>query len=446
MNVVKVYKKLLLSFFLFFVLFNPPFYKGISFTIIAVVFSVVAVVLDIRYFTRNIISKEQIQAVWMSIFFLTYAVIMGMAALTVHMQGRIIVMNVIRCAGVNICMFLTAFLIAGLAVKNNYSVQELIDAYIYCGVIQAVISMVSYVSTDVSDYLNAVMVSNIRHENIASLVYNSKGVRCYGFAANLFDTFGCAMSMIAILALAAALSGRKMFLIYFGVITFSAVINSRTSMVLISAGIFVLLIQKIRKKMSAKMLVRILFFFTAFFAVVFLFFIYIGNNTSSMSAEWIKSGADAIVSLILHQSVDQEFRGANTNYFAIAFDRFFFLPDNLLSVLFGTGMLPGEVAGEVAGRGSDVAYIRHIWQFGITGSLIQYSMYIFVIWKSRRMWKNIYKGLPVCLGVMLFVYLIKNEGLGYGMPTLIVMPVLFTAFSWKKAWKGKNIWKTEYSG
>ncbi len=428
---IKIHKgrsELILSFMLFIIIFNPPVMKGISFTMAAIAISVLFFIIKCSYLSKYIFGSNMYRTIWILLLFMIYTIISGFVNAAISPKSGIVLVNVLRSIALNASMILVAMLITFVILKYGYSLDGMIRSYVYCGVMQAIVSILSFLLPWIRNYLNAVMVANVRHENIARLTYNSNGLRCYGFAAHLFDTFGCVMSMLAVMALCVAIAGNKKFYLYFCMISFSAVINSRTSMVLISVGFAAVLYFSLKNQKTVK---RILEIFGLLFVVTIMGRILLGHlytKSSSMNSEWIKSGIDSIRALIFDRTIDRTFRDANTNYFSILIDRFLFLPKDPISLLFGTGLLPGDAIG----LGSDVAYIRHIWQFGIIGAVMQYAVYLYAIIRGGKALAKPYNGLIYSLGIMVFVYLIKNEGLGYGMPMLALIPLIFAVWSFNK--------------
>lgn len=357
--------------------------------------------------------------------FLVFIVLAGLVNAIIYKNMILVIFTVLNAVKVNVSLIFVSLWIAYTAVEKRYSFQELVRCYVYAGVIQSVFVILSYFSITIRDFLNQVMVANVRYEKIANLTASAKGLRCFGFAANLFDTFGCAMSILAILALYEAFAGSKKFFIYFLMIAFSAVVNARTSMVLIFAGVIAFLIFNLVKNASQKNLRKMLLFAAVLAVFACSAAAYILYSSESQTGSWLRSGMESMISLLRGRKIDTEYAGIHTNYFGILFERFLFIPDTIYGLLFGTGMYPSDVAG----KGSDVGYIQHIWRYGLTGTMMQYSFYLYCMNQSEKITAKIYPGIVSVMGIMTALFLIKSEGLGYGMPMIILIPILFASFT-----------------
>ena len=420
--------ELILAFILFLIIFNPPFIRGFSFTITTVVVSGLLCLIRYKFISKNILCSDFYKMIGILLLYFIYVSGVGAVNSVISSLGRLVIVNICREIILYIAVMVVAVFIAYITLRGFYSFEGLLKAYVYCGVMQSILSIFSYFIPKIRNFLNAVMVANVRYENIARLTYNSNGLRCYGFASTLFDTFGCAMSLMAIIALYLAIAGKRIFYLYFGMISLSAFMNTRTSLVLITMGFFLVLFLNIKNQLSLKKFIKLAELGTGVFIISVIALRYINSYSTSLTSEWIKSGIESIRMLLFDRTIDRTWRGANTSYFGILFDKFLFLPDDFLSVLFGTGLPPINAAG----RGSDVAYVQHIWKYGIVGAGIQYLMYMYAIRQGDRGLDIKYKGLISCLGIMIFIFLIKSEGLSYGMPGLILLPLIFSVWSFKR--------------
>lgn len=425
--------ELVLALILFLIIFNPPLIHRFSFTIMTVEAAGLLCLVKYKYISRNILCSNFYKMICILLLYFIYVSAMGALNSVISSQGKLVIVNIFREIILYIAIMAVAVFISYITLRGSYSFEGLLKAYVYCGVMQSILSISSYFIPKIRNFLNAVMVANVRYENIARLTYNSNGLRCYGFASTLFDTFGCAMSLMAIIALYLAIAGKKIFYLYFGMISLSAFMNTRTSLVLITIGFFLVLFLNIKNQMTLKKFIQLTGLGISIFIISIIALRYINRYSTSLTSEWIKSGIESIKMLLLDRKIDRTWRGANTSYFGILFDKFLFLPDDFFSVLFGTGLSPINAAG----RGSDVAYVQHVWKYGIVGAGIQYFMYIYAIRQGDWELEKKYKGMISCLGIMIFIFLIKSEGLSYGMPGLILLPLIFSVWSFKRKRKRK---------
>lgn len=418
-------KRGVMSILLFLIIFNPPIVKGLSFTILIIGLSIGLCFFEYKYLKHFILTSSHIRIFRYFIIFIFYIITLSLINIVIYGEIGAIIYLLIRTIVLLISLIMVSLCVSIIWKRKEYNIEDILYSFVYCGVMQSLISIMSFLSPFVMKKLNDIMVSHVNHENIARLIKNSIGVRCYGFASTLFDAFGFAMSLIAIIALFIAISGKRIFYFYFCMISFTAIINARTSIVMIAVGTFICVFNKIFGRERIKVKIEVILLSGIMMIMMIFLVAFFSKRTTSANAMWIMSGIESIKELIFRGKIDTTFRGANTNYFGIMINNFIFVPDNPLQLLFGTSMTPYDAKG----MGSDIAYIQHLWQLGIFGSIYQYYIYLRIFRMGEKKMDKQYKGLCISMAFMLFVYLIKSEALSYGMPMLIIFPIIFYMFT-----------------
>ena len=411
---------------LFVIIFNPPLIKGISFTPIVVGGAAIFELAVLINSGKILIRKEYSKLFRAFLIFFIYLLFASLTYAIFYSGIFSIYRNIMRTIGLTICLFIVSSLLNSVFVKKRFDLDMILEAYVCCGLIQGVISLLSFFVPKVRILLNGIMVRNVTHENIAFLTQASNGLRSFGFAANLFDVFGCTMSLIAIIAFHLALNKSIKYFLHFLVISFSGIVNSRTSIVLIGVGIIILLLNSLsylsRKKLGSMIVLSVLLISMVGYGWHRL------SISNSMSSIWIKSGIESIANLAFKRQIDRTQQGITANYFGKVIDDFLFVPFDSYGMIFGTGHYPSELIE----KSSDVVYIQNIWLYGLIGSVLLYMAYYVLFKETLHVSTRIYKGMVVSFATVVFLFLVKNDCLGYSMPMLVIMPILLFSLRYGK--------------
>lgn len=395
---------------IFLVVFNPPLHKGISFTTIAVLAAISVCALCSKVLFRILNDFTIKSFLVLCIVFALWCIISGLVNCISSSETSTILTNAIST-----CFYLCCAIIVSLGLtiyfhRKNYSLGNVIDIYIYVGVIQAVISLMCLFVPAVKSFLNDWTVQNSNSPALVRAFIMNSYRRNYGFASSLFDIFGCTMSIIAVLTFARAINGKPRYLIYYGMICIAAILNARTSIILIAAGTAIVFFsihgRQIKKSIFLTKLLVVMVGICAFIILASLLMTSGSDNT-----QWLKDGLNEISSMA---------QGKKTGYFEILFNNFLFFP-SLIESIAGTGLLPEQAIA----KGSDVGYVQNIWQFGMVGSVLLYLAYFQLFRKARLNTKNVYPGMAAALFAMVALYMIKLNCLGYSMASTVFLPVLF---------------------
>lgn len=398
--------KLLYPVLFFLIIFNPPFLPVLSFTIIFTLISIIYCIFCDKK-ALMILGSPYVYK-WAGIFvvFYGYYFIISLISTFVAGTGSIVPIIAFFYSIIDVVStFFVSFFLCRVIFKRGGTFQTLTDMIVYAGVMESMFGIAAFFRPDIKSLLNNITIANTRSEKIAAAVENAF-FRNYGIASTLFDSFGFAMSIIALLALFKAVSGKSVHYIYFLMITFAACINTRTSMVLIAVGSAIIILGKGARNFKAVM-GKIVFLLAAV-ALLVLAGYYL--NSGDANAIWLSSGLDEIKNL---------FSGSHklTGTFEYLYNEIY-IPDHPIVLIFGSGLTPDQAIY----KQSDIGYIQNLWRFGVMGSSILYGFYLYPMIKWYRK-VSIEKILPMSIGVIFFLYLIKLNVFGYGIGSCVFMPL-----------------------
>lgn len=400
---------LIYSLVLFLIIYNPPIRAGLSFTTIAVVSSAILCIFYNKEFgiimrTHNV----QSLAKWIVAFLFYDVIICGIT----YLSSR---NNLVRSSLVGdlISHISICFLSLGIvvfALKKRWSTERFCLTYVLAGLYQAILGVICLVSPPIKSIFTALTIANSSSEKIRNSVEYLATIRNYGFASILYDIFGMAMSVLAVLAITQGLKGDRRYYMAAAIITIAAVINSRTSFVLIAVGAIVMFLSHSGKKISGSWLTSRVVLFVVVITGISSLFTWLLGNTNTEQLEWLATG------LIESQLM---LEGEEVGFYDTLVNSFMIFPSDFFEVLFGTGMTPADAIN----HNSDVGYIQYLWKQGVIGSALLYTIFIklFKYAKKGQLWP--YSTFITALSVMVAIYLVKLTCLGYSMASVIFVPI-----------------------
>lgn len=403
-------KTALIVIFLFIIIYNPPVVKGLSFTMVFSIISFIYIVLNINYLLYILSNRTLKKFLSLMALFLIYYFIEAIINSLSTNIGLSIMSDwgafFVQCiAGVFVSLSIVLYFL-----KNNYTLNYLLKCLIYVALLQCFFVFASLVSPSIKNSLVNLMLNDVSANKKWVFQYES-GFRNFGFASSLYDIFGYTTSILALVSLDLAIKGEKRFYAYFILIAFSGILNARTTIVLIAIGAIVMFFM--RNESNGNSTVFRIFFFVALLIFVLVFFISNDVDITNQNYEWLVSGIDEIKDLFVS--------GKKTGYFDVLFNRFLFFPDNILSIILGSGDTPMILID----KNSDVGYIQSIWRFGIIGSLLIYGAYCGFFRSIRRI-KQSYSALVIANNIIFFLYQIKLNSLGYSQAGIVLFAICFS--------------------
>ena len=395
---------------LFLILFNPPVSRRISFTIL---FSAIAVIDLLFHYpqTQRMLKRIRVPMKLLVLSFLYYFLICVVNALMRGEYSRTIFTDYVKSFGYFVCQISVSLFILRKAEEKAFTKKDIIAFFIVVGTWQSIIGIMCYVVPSIKSTLNSIMIRN-SSEDFATVVQANSYRRNYGFASTLFDIFGFTMSVLSVMAFNRAFtkkSGKNY--VYFILITIVAVLNARTSIVLIGAGVLLCMIAADIRKKDAMILLKKGGIILAV-VICGIIMLRIMEKSSSATAAWLSEGVNQIKSF---------FQGDKTGIFETMGGEFIFFPDSIISTIFGTALSPMELLD----RNTDMGYIQSIWRYGIIGSIINYSFLIALCRCAYKRKADNEEGMLVILmGVLIFVYQLKLNTWGYSMAGVVYYTVL----------------------
>lgn len=257
-----------------------------------------------------------------------------------------------------ICVFFLNF----YTKKNDIN---LIEICIFSGIIQAIIAILSFFIPFLQTQIINLFIFNGYPEETVWFT----GKRFFGFASQLTFTMPILQMVLAILLIDTFFEKKESinFCKIFGslLLVFSAIINARTSIVVLLLGLLYLA-YKYRRMILLKHYVY--FFITVGLMSILIFII------SPITFNWIFDGIREILLLVSGQKKD--------GYFEALFESFIFFPSNVKGLLIGEGVNVFNTS--VNGLRSDVGYIIDIWNYGLIGMILRYCGTIFGLIKNNK--------------------------------------------------------------
>ncbi len=399
--------RMIFAVLLFFVVFNPPIISKFSFTLLAIVLSVIVNFTRIRQ-TISIIRTPNIKRFIKLIFcFYCYYVFIAIINSIDTDNGSLIIRECLSSLIYTAASISVSLAITNIAWKRRITPDCLISLFITMSLVQCFFCILTFISPSAKQFFTNLMLTDVEPEKQWIFIHEAQ-FRNFGWASSLYDIFGFAMSLTALLTLFKAYHEKKLkYYCFFIVITFSAVINSRTSLVLIAIGAIFILLWGEQKNRFLKGIIIIL----VGIAAAILFFSSISTSDSGNSS-WLSSGINEIQTMLTTHEA--------TGYFEALIDRFLFFPDDIGKLLFGAGANPMIIIG----KNSDVGYIKSIWAYGIIGSVMIYSAFLYLLNCIKNQSKK-YSGLFLALIVTFLLYQVKLSSLGYSQAHTIILPLCF---------------------
>lgn len=266
---------------------------------------------------------------------------------------------------------ISLFIVFILRSSNMLNIVEVFRVIVYACMLQSFFGIASYLFPPIQDFF----IKQLSISGYSDVVTQISNFRMYGYSSSLTFATPTLLSMVVVLFYTFKSKHTWISIISIVAISFVAIINARTSLIIFMIGILSFLLFQNKKYWT-----RILLFMTISLLVVLpVLNGPIVLNTSNQTFVWVISGFNEIVNFISGNSVD-------SGYFAYITDRNVYELPKGLGLLFGTG---NRIMGgaNYLGVSSDVGYINDIWLGGILFSLIIYGLFVFIVLGIRNMMK-----------------------------------------------------------
>ena len=235
---------------LFLIVFNPPVLKKLSFTMAFSALAFADLALHYGEAKALVLRLRKPFLVLLSAF-AWYLVVCLVNSLLYPDRTKLILVDFAETFANSLCQMFISLSILRIASRRGYGTGDLIRFFLVAGAAQAVLGVMCFVLPPVKSFLNGLMIQNAGSESFASVIRANSYRRNYGFASTLFDVFGFAMSILSVTAFCRAyVSRRRIDYLFCLAITVVAVLNARTGIVLIAAGVLLCILLAYNRRMN----------------------------------------------------------------------------------------------------------------------------------------------------------------------------------------------------
>ncbi|WP_336866206.1 hypothetical protein [Peribacillus frigoritolerans] len=251
--------------------------------------------------------------------------------------------------------------------RKKYSIYDFINILLIVGTIQGVAALSAFFVPSIKDSFVNLLV------NYGYSAIDLASIRMFGIASNLTFSTPILQSVLASLSIYLAINKRWNYIFFAPLLFFSAIINARTSFIIIAIGLLAIIIAS--KRLNFNNFIRV-----AITGVVLVISINFGSSlleeNSTETFDWIVTGYNEIVDLF------KEGPNQTEGYFSyINSSERYILPDGF-GILFGVG--ERILKANNYGVRSDIGYVNDIWLGGIFYSIFIYLFLILIIYKIGR--------------------------------------------------------------
>ncbi len=259
------------------------------------------------------------------------------------------------------CVIPASLMIGNEIRRDGGDIFSIMDLTLQAGLLQGVCSVLAFFVPNIKNFFLSQMVS----AEVLDLSHYGYYVnmRLYGFANGLTYAMPVVQAFLAVAAIYLTINKSLKYLVYVPFLLFSAIVNARTSLVIIGVCVLVLLVQ--RNAGSFKKMRRIVLLAVAGVVIVFT-----GISILQIYAPdtylWILDGAGQI-GLFFKGDYERGYFSYLTNS-----DRWIF-PSGL-SFVFGRGLR--IIGNNSTGVYTDIGYVNDVWLGGIIYTVFIYYLVI----------------------------------------------------------------------
>lgn len=394
-----------LLIWMFLLLYYPPIFNINMLHIVAAV-SYTYIYKNYRFYSKiggfNKVAKGILLLSAPSIY--TMAVCMGREGLALEFVGFMeLLIEVIP----------SSFAIAIYMKKKGYKTEDYIRVLLIVGTLQGIISVLTFIFPDLQlMIINRAIMYGFDAEKYRSFANR----RYFGLAYNLVTYVPVVQAFMAVIAMRYLAIKNKIYILMIPFLLFSAIINGRSSIVILIIGIMILFLEQIKRARADRM-AKIICIAIILSAVCFIgirSFEFISPRTFI----WLSDGIKEI--FLLFTKLDM--RGS---YFSTLLNWNEYLPRGV-KFFFGIGEL--SIGGNSYGVSSDIGYINYLWLGGIVLFLLLHCFYFSILYLIRKVNNKTVRFSAVFLFLICIIFNIKmpvfllNE-----CSIMIVMTYIITA-------------------
>lgn len=396
--------------FIFFIMFDPPINKYVNFEMLFLFMSVVFLITRYKKYLFDIIMRCNLINVFIFYLFIVVYSIVVIIINKIISNELLLISYIPNFIQIVIGFFTTTVFSVFIIAKckmNNYSIEKLISIYVYAGLIQTIIVILTFVFPSFKEFTVNIMNENSSLE-MSSLIDTLSSFRMFGFSSNLFDMFGYATGLLVVLSILMGFYNNKIYLFYVPFMFIMPLLNARTGLIIISLGIFISIVFSIKTKFNyLKML--IFFVYAILFYYICIYLINFVNIYSPQTFEWISWGYSDVKNLLINREKTGIFTLLLTN-------KFWNFPEGI-RIIFGTGHIAPL---------SDVGYVDIVWMLGLLGAFLLFMLYIYIFILAFISAKNKFERIVVFLLIVSFwLYMFKLNSLGFNPASIITFPICY---------------------
>ena len=401
--------------YLFLFLFAPPFLPQINTFLLVSAYSFFAILIKHREHVRSIFKTSGMKSFTVG-FGLFFAYFIVVALINIVLGNRVSFSEYVLTA-YRFALILPFALICVLYIiikckEYHYSIDDLVFSFILCGMIEVMIALVSFCIPACHDLLVQLMYRFTQNDVLLEVASR----RLYGYANDMFDSFGYGVGMLAVLPFFLSFRTQKIkYLFFTPFFLFLTFINARTGIFIFAIGI--LCTAPLFFKMDKKAKIKFSITFLAIFLLLLiaLGFIYLLNPDA------LRSSFIDILSIFKFIFLGER-RDHGYDTASVLFDPSgWYLPQNILSLILGTGHTVFNLKGF---PNSDVGYINDLWLVGIAGVILLYGTFLglfYHVWKAKRDVFN--KSLAMMMLLCFLLFQIKGRAIMANTGILLTLSI-----------------------
>ncbi len=410
-------KKILLSAFLFMLIFNPPLIRGIDFIKVSAALALMYIIFNYQRF-KAFISKPKAKS---SLSFFAIYILYGMGVNTVwalirsadSQHSNLNLSEGISLVTTYLLLFIPVIAVCLYAEKNRIDFIGMLECLLIAFCCQAFLAIIAFISPDIKRSFVELIYQNSGNSYIAKIVQGSSTRRVYGLAANLWDHFGGSCAIMFGVCVCMFQQGHNKRIINAALIVFMVYLNSRTALLTCLALIGITLCYQFKNSFSVQTVIKLL----VSLAFCYMAFQIISSSISGNTSDWVSDAFDNI-ELFFSDSREESSLNSYLNDFV-------FFHDNYTTVIFGQGLRPRDIIG----KNSDIGYVEIIWKYGVIGSILLYVSYFNLIKKARSD-NKMYNQIVFYILIVLALFHMKINILGVNSTTIVANLVLFSLLSY----------------
>ncbi len=299
--------------------------------------------------------------------------------------------------------------VTDMSLHRKYTEMDVLVLLLIVGSLQGLLSLIAFCYPEFKFLFVQQMIKYGYEETTLQLAE----FRMYGVSSNLTFATPIAQSMLAMIALHLSIRRNLAFIIFVPLLLFSAIINARTSMIVILIGSLMVFLSII--KFDYKFVFRSIVIVSVS-TIIVIYLLNIIEHNSTETYEWMEIGIDEI---------KQFTQGNITGYFTYLSDKDKYLLPSGVGLLFGEGsFLLGSKKYLLV---SDIGWINDIWRGGIFCSIMIYLFFSNMLLQIYRH-KGQYADLNKYISLLIFLILIVTNFKGPIFTSNEVITLLFIVY------------------